>query len=98
VIGKPFPAVERPRQGDRRDRFTVDVALPGMLHGRILRSPLPHARVRSDRCAAAARHPGARRPADRANPDDPQARVRYVGAPVAAVAAVSMAAAEEALR
>ena len=54
-----------PRQNGRAKvtgatRFTVDVALPGMLHGRILRSPLPHARVRAIDIAAAARHPGVR--------------------------------------
>jgi len=46
-IGKALPEMERPRQGDRRDPLHVDVAQPGMLFGRILRSPLPHAQVRS---------------------------------------------------
>jgi len=39
-------------------RFTVDVKLPGMLFGRILRSPHPHARILSMDTSAAERHPG----------------------------------------
>ena len=80
-------------------RFTVDISLPGMLYGRILRSPFPHARVRSIDVAAAAPSRRTRRSADRAaRTIRRHATLRYVGAPVAAVAAVSMAAAEEALR
>jgi len=76
----------------------VDMSLPGMLHGRILRSPMPHALVRSIDVAAAARLPGVRAIVTSASPDGPAAAtLRYIGAPVAAVAAVSIAAAEEAL-
>ena len=37
--------------------FTDDIALPGMLHGAILRSPLAHARIVSVDVAAARAHP-----------------------------------------
>ena len=37
--------------------FTDDIALPGMLHGAILRSPLAHARIVSIDTAAALAHP-----------------------------------------
>ena len=40
-----------------RGTFVDDVALPGMLHGAILRSPLAHARIVSIDTAAAAAHP-----------------------------------------
>ncbi len=33
--------------------FASDISVPGMLHGRILRSPLPHARIRSIDTSAA---------------------------------------------
>src|SRR5688572_7334061 len=33
--------------------YASDVTLPGMLHGRILRSPMPHARIRSIDASAA---------------------------------------------
>ena len=99
VIGKPVPRQDGRAKVTGAVRFTADVSLPGMLHARILRSPMPHALVRSIDISAAARHPGVRAILPIASPDDPQsATLRYIGAPVAAVAAVSMAAAEEALR
>ena len=99
VIGKPIPRQNGRAKVTGATRFTVDISLPGMLHGRILRAPLPHARIRAIDVAEAARQPGVRTVMLVVRPDDPVAAVvRYVGAPVAAVAAVSMAAAEEALR
>ena len=79
-------------------RFTVDLALPGMLHGRILRSPWPAAIIRAIDVEAAARHPGVRAVMLVLHPDKPGNDVaRYFGAPVAALAAVSPAVADEAL-
>ncbi len=99
VIGQPVPRVDGRAKVTGAMRFTVDVAMPGMLHARILRSPLPHARVRRVDSSAAARLPWVRAVIVVARPDDPaHAVLRYVGAPVAAVAAVSPGAAEEALR
>lgn len=92
--------------------YASDVTLPGMLHGRILRSPLPHARIRSIDTSAALAMPGVvavLTGADLAGlnthwglylRDRPLIaidRVRYVGDPVAAVAAVDEFTAEEAL-
>jgi xanthine dehydrogenase YagR molybdenum-binding subunit len=98
VIGKSFPRPNGRAKVTGAVHFTVDISLPGMLHARVLRSPLPHAIVRSIDTSAAERHPGIRAIlpiVDPANPKD--ATLRYIGAPVAVVAAVSMAAAEEAL-
>ena len=54
-----------PRKEDARfvrglGTFTDDIALPGMLHGAILRSPLAHARIRSVDTTAAEAHPKVR--------------------------------------
>ncbi len=99
VIGKSVPRQNGRAKVTGATRFTVDVTLPGMLHGRILRSSLPHARVRALDLSAVARHPGIRAVLPVARPEDPVAAlVRYIGAPVAAVAAVSQSAAEEAMR
>ena len=55
----------RQRKLDGRDRVTgrtayvSDLRLPGMLAGRILRSPHPHARIRSIDVSEAERSPGA---------------------------------------
>src|SRR5262245_3358308 len=95
-----------------RERFTDDIALNGMLHGQILRSPHPHARILSiDTCRAGrldgvhAVVTGAEMPVRYGiipcTPDEyPLAldRVRYVGDAVAAVAAVDEDTALGALR
>lgn len=99
VIGRPVPRQNGRAKVTGATRFTVDISLPGMLHGRILRSPLAHAEIRGIDVTAAARHPGTRAVLVVARPDElTGATLRYVGAPVAAVAAVSMVAAAEALR
>ena len=78
-----------------------------MLHGKILRSPHPHARILAVDASAAARHPGVYAvltpfdvPDGRVAPDLPilDTKVRYVGDEVAAVAAVDEDTAQEALR
>ena len=98
VIGKSVPRQNGRAKVTGATHFTVDIKLPGMLHGRILRSSQPHAEVRSIDSAAAARYPGVRAIFPVVTPGDPAAAtVRYIGAPIAAVAAVSMAAAEAAL-
>ncbi|MGE0874297.1 MAG: xanthine dehydrogenase family protein molybdopterin-binding subunit [Burkholderiales bacterium] len=92
--------------------FASDVVVPGMLQGRILRSTMPHARIRSIDASAALAMPGVvavLTGADIAGADAHWGlylrdrpliaidRVRYVGEPVAAVAAVDEFTAEEAL-
>ena len=91
--------------------YTVDVRVPGMIHGKILRSPYAHARLTRVDGSKAEKLPGVFAIVTRAD----QARlrmfgaaykdqtivavdkVRYAGDPVAAVAAVDEATAEEAL-
>ncbi len=97
VIGRPIPRQNALAKVTGATRFTVDVALPGMLYGRILRSASPHARIRALDLGAAALHPEVRAVVAIARPDDPASGVaRYVGAPIAAIAATSIAAAKEA--
>jgi len=45
VIGERVPRVDARAKATGAAQYTDDLSLPGMLHGRILRSPLPHARV-----------------------------------------------------
>ena len=45
VIGHRRPMVDAGPKVRGTAQFTDDILLPGMLHGRILRSPLPHARI-----------------------------------------------------
>jgi xanthine dehydrogenase YagR molybdenum-binding subunit len=76
-------------------RYTVDIQLPGMLEGRILRSPHASARVISLDLAGAARSEGVVAVLDLRQADG---IVRYAGQEIAAVAATSRHAAEAALR
>ena len=56
----PLPRKEDARFLRGRGRFVDDVALPGMLHAAILRSPHAHARIRSVDTSAAESHPKVR--------------------------------------
>lgn len=53
VVGKGLPRIDGPEKATGRAIFTVDMELPGMLHGKILRSPYPHARIISIDTSAA---------------------------------------------
>jgi len=52
-----LPRKEDPRFIKGQGTFIDDIALPGMLHGAILRSPLAHARIVSVDATAARGHP-----------------------------------------
>lgn len=58
VIGKPLPRVDGIEKATGQAKFTVDMAMPGMLHGKFLRSPYPHAKLRSINLEKAKRLPG----------------------------------------
>jgi len=111
-IGKPVARYEGRAKVTGATRFTVDIHLPGMLHGRLLRSPHAHARLLSLDVLPAAALPQVRaalavneaagRPVEAPPPPDagPLARARrvlYAGDIVAAVAADTPAAAGRAL-
>ena len=102
IIGRSATRLDARDKVTGASRFTVDVGLPGMLHGRILRSRFAHARIRSIDASAALRAPGVRAVEVLAQPTAPHgsnaSTVRYVGQPLAAVAADSLAAVEEALQ
>jgi 4-hydroxybenzoyl-CoA reductase subunit alpha len=46
-IGQPAGHIEGPAKVTGRARYAADVTLPGMLWGKCLRSPFPHARILS---------------------------------------------------
>ena len=105
-IGKPVPRRDLPEKLTGQARYTADIKLPGMLHGKILRSPYPHARVLSVDTAAAARLPGVHAlltpldaPPGRIAPDAPilDTTVRFVGDEVTAVAAEDEDTAQQAI-
>jgi xanthine dehydrogenase YagR molybdenum-binding subunit len=113
VIGKRVPRINGRAKVTGAARFTVDIKLAGMLHGRLLRSPHAHARIISIDTQAALRHANVRgvhiitdivgRAVERTPEIAPAAgvapvpRALYVGTPIAAVAATTPEAAEAAL-
>lgn len=108
AIGKRVPRVDGRAKVTGAATYTADVRLPGMLYARMVTAPHPHARIRAIDMTAAAASPGVRavhvienvlggavmQEKDRS----PWPLVRYAGQPVAAVAAVSQRAADDAAR
>lgn len=90
------PRVEAVEKVTGRARYTADVHLEGQLEGRIVRSRQAHARVRAVDLEAARAVEGVEAVVRLLDEDDPV--VRYVGEPVAAIAARSRHVAEEAAR
>ena len=60
VIGKSVPRYDLRDKLTGEAKYTADISLPGMLCGRILRSPHPHARIVGIDATAAESLPGVR--------------------------------------
>ena len=58
IIGQPTPSVEGAAKVTAEARYLEDLQAPGMLYGKICRSPLPHARIRGIDTSRAERLPG----------------------------------------
>ena len=58
VLGQRLRKTDGLEKSTGRARYTDDLVLPGMLHGKILRSPHPHARIVSIDTSAAQALPG----------------------------------------
>lgn len=111
LIGQPVPLIDARRKSTGQAVYTDDIKLPGMLVGRILRSPHPHAMIRSIDTSAAEALPGVHAvltgqeapnrfgvlPVSQDETALAVDRVRFVGDGVAAVAADDEATALEAL-
>jgi CO/xanthine dehydrogenase Mo-binding subunit len=112
AVGRSVPRADGPLKLSGQAEFTGDIALPGMLYGAVLHSPLAHARIRSIDTAAAAGLDGVAAiltgedladidpyygHALRDRPVVAIGKVRFAGEPVAVVAAESQAAADAAV-
>src|ERR1700680_4710139 len=111
IIGKPTAMVDAAHKTTGSGKYTDDLRLPGMLVGKILHSPYPHARIVSIDASGAEKLSGV--VAVVIGPDAPTPygilpvghdehalaidKVRYVGDNVACVVAVSESIAEKAL-
>ncbi len=112
VVGKSLPKKDSPDKATGKAVYTADIRLPGMLRGKLLGSPHPHARVLSVDVSEAERLPGVHAVITAKDvPGVPYGvsparyderilaadRVRHIGDAVAAVAAVDEETAERAL-
>ncbi len=112
AIGKSIPGVDSAQKARGEASYISDVRLSGMLHGKILRSPFPHAKILNIDVSAAKKLPGVKAVITAA--DTPcihfcinpawankmplqEDKVRFIGDEVAAVAALSEEAAQDAL-
>src|SRR5947207_16015781 len=78
--------------------YSVDINRPGIIYGKIVGSPHPHARVTAVDMSEAQRLPGVRAVLVWKEPGSPMAEAKYQGDPVAAVAADTEELAEDAAR
>jgi len=92
IIGKKVPRINSEEIVTGKAKYAFDINLPGMLYGKILRSPHPHANIVNIDMSKAEKHPGVK-----AVINLNKKNVRYVGEEIAAVAAVDEETAEEAL-
>lgn len=110
VVGRPTPRVEGELKVTGQAQYSADLKLPNMLWGRCLRSPIPYARIKSIDVSKALRTPGVKTVITgkdvaglrigRCIYDTPvlaDGVVRFIGEKVAAVAAETRQAAEQAL-
>jgi 4-hydroxybenzoyl-CoA reductase subunit alpha len=111
IIGKPTAMIDAAEKTTGAGKYTDDLSLPGMMIGKILHSPFPHARIKRIDTSRAKKLEGVVAVVtgrDAPNPygilpvgHDEHAlaldKVRYVGDNVACVVAVSEAIAEKAL-
>jgi CO/xanthine dehydrogenase Mo-binding subunit len=107
-VGQNVPRVDGIEKVTGKAKFTGDLLIPGMLHGKILRSLYPHARISRMDTSKAQAFPGVvavltatdisdLAPYYSGRPLIAIQKVRYVGEPVAAVAAIDERSADEAL-
>ena len=110
VVGNPTPRVEGELKVSGKAKYAVDVTLPGMLWGKLLRSPITSGKIKSINTSQAEALPGVhavvtgqdcaglkigRRLYDM--PILADGEVRFIGEKVAAVAADDELISEEAL-
>jgi 4-hydroxybenzoyl-CoA reductase subunit alpha len=112
VVGKPVERTDGRVKATGKARYAGDLIAPGMLHGKILRSTLAHARILDIDTSRAKKLPGVlavitgkdfpgipfgTRPDTRDQLPMPVTKVHHFGEGVAAVAAIDEDTAEEAL-
>jgi xanthine dehydrogenase YagR molybdenum-binding subunit len=104
VVGKSIKRIDGYAKVTGSAKYTSDIRLPGMLYGKILRSHHPHARIKFIDTLPAENYPGVMavhifktlEEYEENNKSYPE--IRYVGQPIAGIAAQSKQIAEEAVK
>ncbi|MFY9570909.1 MAG: molybdopterin cofactor-binding domain-containing protein, partial [Blastocatellia bacterium] len=94
-IGKRISRIDGPQKVSGRAKYSFDINRPGMLFGKIVRSPHAHAKVKSIDTSAAERMPGVKAVQI---VSDVGTELYWAGATVVALAAVDEPTAEDAAR
>ncbi len=110
IVGKSYPQIDGMQKAMGKTKFVTDLVLPGMLYGRTLRSPYPHAIIKNIDTSRAKALTGVKAvvtyadtPAIKFGPRSEDwtifagEKARFHGDEVAAVAAIDEDTAEEAL-
>ncbi len=95
LLGTRISRIDGPLKASGRAKYSYDITRPGMLYGRILRSPHAHARLTSIDAGAAEKAPGVKALFLTIKPGD---KVLYPGEEIGALAATTEQQAEDALR
>src|SRR6184192_2040903 len=95
LIGKRITRVDSPAKVSGQAKYTYDVHRPGILYGKVLRCPYPHAKVVSVDTSAAEKMPGVKAVHV---VQGPGANIHWAGDDIVAVAAVDERVAEDAIR
>src|SRR6266478_3124844 len=95
LIGTRVTRVDSPAKVSGQAKYTYDVHRPGMLYGKVLRCPYPHAKVVSVDTSAAEKIPGVKAVHI---VQGPGANIHWAGDDIVAVAAVDERVAEDAIR
>ena len=95
ILGKRVPRLDGKAKTTGEALYSMDVRLPGMLYGRILRCPLAAATVQSIDLSGARKVPGVRAAIPLAEAGE---KIRFAGQEIAAVAAETSEGAEDAIQ
>ncbi len=110
VVGHPVTRVDAKEKVTGETVYGYDLAFPNMLHGKVLFSPKPHAKIKRIDTQKAKKYPGVvavitgkdtpwtHGEAIKDKPFLAQGKVRFIGEPVAAVAAVDEDTAQAAVK
>ncbi len=108
VIGKPTPRLDGRAKVTGAAKYTADIKLSGMLFARMITSPHAHAKIKSIDTSAAEKHPRVKaihilrndhsEAQEQKEAGPAFAKIRYVGQPLGAVAALTQHDADEAAR